>query len=801
MTLKDLREKYLGVDGLLVSAGVLVVTSALYFFFAKDDGLGRVQFEKSVPVGHFSSSHNDVRRRTHTGFTWGSANQSDAIFEADSIFTGDSSEASVTLNNGDRLDIDAKSLVVIRTRGSQLQLDLQYGSLVGKINKATPIVISQNGQLQEISSDDAEIRLESSGPHSETLMRVIKGEVHLRKVAEPTRSVETTPTKKPKLDPVAVEPPPQVIKQNEVAHISEAPVAVVTAEPIELLAPINGTQLWLPPGREVEFKWSAPIGSGPYRLEVSSDNQFTPSSILSTFDTPTELSKTVPSKELKLRLLPERLPAGPFYWRISAPAHSTAVSPKIKSSGSSKLMLFADLPPLPLFPADHQEFSFDTAAGESGKQILMSWEDKYGSLEFEVQLARDENFKDIIFTKQAKMLTESSPMLSTGSYFWHIKGTNPARGNPPWSRTFTFNISEELKTPEAPVLAASEITYEIPARILANVPPSATLIDAGVMPEGIKPFSWNSVKFGESYEVELATNDKFINSLKTPAKDLTSFAPSEVRPGALYLRVRAKGRTGLTSQPSATGKLVVALPPPVLQPIPGENSKFTTQDLLEKAKHEFALKWSKLPYAPIYELNWGADQTFEKSKKFKLSENFRTISVTRPGSYAARVRAIGPDGEPISAYSNIEMVTFNKELLPPLVTPAAAAPPPLAAPPKLTQAPPLVKSSARKPSNLGLSSPILIEPLRKTSFVSIDDSVPFINLKWRKVKGARSYSIEISEDADFTKPIESFSTSLTSFTVKTQLPEGRVYWRVRATGKSGLISDWSNVYDINVLYQ
>jgi len=179
--LSDIKEKYAGIDGLLIAAGLIVLSLSIYFFF-QDDGLGVSTSGRAItPVGSFTSSRNDVRRRIQSGFTWSSVASTDTVYEGDSVFTGEESDAAIELTGGSRLKIDPKSLVVVKTIDGGLQLDLQYGSLVGKVNDDTPITIMQNGQLQRLTAQNAEIRIEAA-EGKETKIQVLKGEVELKPV-------------------------------------------------------------------------------------------------------------------------------------------------------------------------------------------------------------------------------------------------------------------------------------------------------------------------------------------------------------------------------------------------------------------------------------------------------------------------------------------------------------------------------------------------------------------------------------------------------------------------------------------
>ncbi len=771
MNYKKLKEYYFGIDGAILALSLIALFMSIYFLLQDDSAAVKARGELTA-VGKFNQSRNDVRRRVQSGFTWATVSPKDTVYEGDSIFTGDESDASIQLESGGKIQIDPKSLVVVRTQGKSLALDLQYGSLVGKVSGDAPLLISQNGQLQELTSEDAEIRIETTA-EKETKIQVVKGEVQLNKVNKQKKSSD-----EPK-------PPPQVIRQNEVLEMKAAAAPVIKKVQVELVAPDTGKTLWMPLGQSVVFRWKYLGGNPPAkgRMELSRDINFEQK--IAAY----EIAGTAVSLPDKNR------PTGTFHWRIRPTTNNP--NEEALPSAPSRLTLYPDSPPLPTFPTDGQGFAYNAEAGETGKQVLLSWEDQSGSTEFEVQLASDTEFKNLIFKKRLELMSERTPLLEGGNYYWRVKGLHPQRNEPPWSPTFRFAIEEDAKTPEAPILAETRIDYEIPEQVLLRAPSNVSLSGRGVQPEQLKPFAWNTVTSAESYEVEVAPTESFENSIKQNLGADTTFAPQEIKPGPLFVRVRAKGRKGLVSAPSQTGRLEVGLPAPNLETPPPETQTFTDPVTLEKAKHDFKVKWSPRPFAESYELEWGADSTFEKSKKFRLKPSERAIVVTKPGDYAARVRALGPEGIPLSAFSEVKIASYRKELVAPVIAKPAPPPPQPAAPP--------VRAPAAKPKLMGEKpvagpGPNLLEPRRDTSFVSLENSVAFVNFRWAATRNAEFYEVQISEDADFTKVVTTFKSKSNRYTFQKSLPEGRVFWRVRAHTKEQQ-TDWSDVFDINVLYQ
>lgn len=757
------------VDALIVMIGATAICGSAYYF-SHDDGLGRVSFKKVKHVGRFATARNDVRRRIHSGLTWSSVSSNDRVFDGDSIFTGDSSTASIELENGARLEVDPKSLVMIRVRDPELHLDLQYGSLIGRVDSRVPIFFLQGGHAQEITGPSAEIRIENEGRGGDSRIHVIKGQVRIRKVAaDPATRASTRKAPASALE--ESQERPRWLNENEIALFKDQAPPVVQKESFQLLSPPDGSSMWAGLGQRVQLKWKS--SAKDHRIEIATDPTF----VKPTFKSPAAFEYT---------LTAEQLPSGTFYWRIVPETPGRRSEP----SRPARLTVYPDVPPQPLFPTDRQEFAYDAQSAETGKQVLLSWEDKSGSEKFDLELAADETFSKPIFLKQLTATNEKSPKLAEGSYFWRVRGLHPQRAKAPWSSTMRFSVTEAAKQPDAPRLTRQLIDYEIPLSVLEQAPPGTAYGGRGLAAENMTPFEWQADANAEGFEVELASNPDFRNSIKFENGKETKFAPREIMPSALFVRVRAKGKKGLASPPSEIGRLEVRLPAPKLEPIPSVTTKFATEDELQRGRQVFAIKWSKMPFASSYELNWGADRDFTTSRKFRTKDGFRSVTVTKPGKYSARVRAIGPDGEALSPYSEARDVEYSKEL--------TAAPVKIAKSVKRSSDSPKT-STTRKPSAVRMA-PEILEPKPATSFVSIDDANPLINLKWRKSVGAEKYEIEFAEDADFSKPIDKFETTETVYTVKSNLPEGRLFWRVRALGETSA-SEWSKTFDLIVLYQ
>ena len=94
------------------------------------------------------------------------------------------------------------------------------------------------------------------------------------------------------------------------------------------------------------------------------------------------------------------------------------------------------------------------------------------------------------------------------------------------------------------------------------------------------------------------------------------------------------------------------------------------------------------------------------------------------------------------------------------------------------------------PAQGAMTAPVPLDPGNGASFQAIP---PFA---WSPVPGADQYQFQVAADQNFNSPVlgqgeGNFVTKNTRATLKKTLPNGRYWWRVRATTKKGDASPWS----------
>ena len=164
------HESALGkVDKALLAVSILVLLVSVTMLFT-DSWFNTFDDSNLTKIGSVDHSWKDVRRKVKDGLAWVPIDSSTLVYEGDSIFTGDGSNVEVKLADGGVLKVGEKSLVVVRTRGGALELDLKYGNIVGEIKSDKPVILVNNGERTELKAGE-EIRVKKD---QETLSRKVE---------------------------------------------------------------------------------------------------------------------------------------------------------------------------------------------------------------------------------------------------------------------------------------------------------------------------------------------------------------------------------------------------------------------------------------------------------------------------------------------------------------------------------------------------------------------------------------------------------------------------------------------------
>ena len=173
------------------------------------------------------------------------------------------------------------------------------------------------------------------------------------------------------------------------------------------------------------------------------------------------------------------------------------------------------------------------------------------------------------------------------------------------------------------------------------------------------------------------------------------------------------------------------------------------------------VRWTEIPFARSYVVQISADKDFADKREFAVAEPAAAVPVAKPGAYHVRVQALDEAGRPLTGFSPAENAAYD------FLAPVA--------PPQLT------------------------EPGDRATIFLQTTVEPFIWLEWKKSERAGLYEVELSADPQFRTTLVSLRVAQNRFLIKTQIPTGKLYWRVRSLESETMVSDWAAARQLNIL--
>ncbi len=431
---------------------------------------------------------------------------------------------------------------------------------------------------------------------------------------------------------------------------------------------------------------------------------------------------------------------------------------------------------------------------------------------YHIQVGNNSNFSSLEIEDRTPnpYYTPGTP-LSPGTYYWHV-GT----GDGSWSSTWSFIIPP---TPSAPSLSS----------------PSSGGSTCNATPY----FAWSQVNGADLYHIQIDDNSNF----SSPEKEDTTLNPYytpgvPLSPGTYYWHVRASNSCEDGPYSSTWSFTILSTPsaPSLSSPSNSSSTCNTTPD--------FA--WSSVSGATSYRIEVDDNSGFDSPEidTTTSNSNYTPGSPLSPGTYYWHVRASNPceDGHWSSTWS-FTILSTPSATSPSLpsnggstcdATPDFAWSPvsgaasyhiqvdddPSFSSPEIdtpTSTPYYTPESALSPgtyywhvraSNSCGDGPwssvwtITILPIPSAPSLSspsngstISDTTP--TFMWDSVSGAISYTIQVDDNSGFNSPEIDQTTSSTSYTPGSALPDGTYYWRAQASNACGTGS-WATVWQFTV---
>ncbi len=694
-----------------------------FSYFLYDDSIffSSTEQVKNTDIGVFNISKNDVRRKSEENFLWTPASISDKVYLRDSIFTGDSSFATLKFADGSTIEVKENSMITLNMNQGQIQLDLKYGDLITDLKEKSQIEVSLDSQkfdLKPQNSAPSKIQIQKTRT-KQLKVKLLEGNAQF--------------TNKKSNENVTLVKEKQLVVAPQKTNLTKN-----TPPPLKIIeTPALQPKISLVTTDKSQFSLSEVGNTFSLNWTASDIKSF--KVILST--KPDFLSNAVEKNtELNSVDIQDKLAAGWYFWRV------IGQDEKGKELIQSEIRrIFISYLELPQFtaPTPEQVFNFEAPApaNDFSTEVALAWSSRSKYLVYEIQVTDNEKFENPIISTQSEGLNLKTTPLKAGKYYSRLRGKIAENKYSAWTTPIAWTIYVNEKKAIALELLNKNINFN-PSQIGRN--PSS-------LPNPV--ISWRKYPEAKKYLVELSKTPDFKDKIESETQNL-QFKWSKYQLGNYFYRVTAKDAKSVLAK-SELGTVKVSVSNPELNP-PQKIHIKSDQAGAKAPEKSVPLSWTRVPFANKYILEVDKNPDFKKAMKKEVTTNSGSINLSEPGKYHARVIAYD-SSQPITGYSNIQPVVYNY--------------------------------SAR------LSPPNAEEPRNKVNIFLQQDIEPLIWLVWVKDPRAIGYEIQVSTSPNFpsSKLIINDKATDSRFLIKTKIPIGPIYWRVKAIAqKSDETSSWSD---------
>jgi YD repeat-containing protein len=501
--------------------------------------------------------------------------------------------------------------------------------------------------------------------------------------------------------------------ENREVMVAHVPANESPAVPV-LVAPAVGAQV-LPAGTmTVALAWTASDPENdPLRFEVYLSTE--QAQVAGTPDITARIAESLTTPMFETPgLTYQKL----YYWRVVA--LDLAADGSVRSATFGPLWSFA----IPAIPAP----ALTALAPDPTQQRrpTFTWQSVPGAAGYRIEIASDPSFGSTLVATEVTV-TSFTPAadLPEGLLYWHVRAID-VQGLPgAFSAADNFVLDAT-----APVIPA-----------LVPVTPDPT--------SNRRPsLGWGSVTDASSYRVQLSIEAGFTSPLADTTVSSPLFIPaSDLPEGRIYWRVASKDAAANQSAFSAADDFLVdttAPAVPVLVPVAPDPTSNRRPNL----------GWGAVADASSYRVQVSTDAGFTSPLIDTTVSSPLFVPTTDLPESRIYWRVASKD-----AASNQSAFSAGDDFLVDVTAPAV---------------PVLV--------------PVMPDPT----------SIRRPNLAWGAMAGAGTYRVQISNTLDFAAPLIIATVSTTSYQPISDLPEGRIYWRVASLDVAGNQSAFSAADDFLV---
>ncbi len=271
-------------------------------------------------------------------------------------------------------------------------------------------------------------------------------------------------------------------------------------------------------------------------------------------------------------------------------------------------------------------------------------------------------------------------------------------------------------------------------------------------------FSWKHIPEAEQYRIETSTNPEFTEPTVTVTPENNyEFKPTET--GIFYFRLSAQAQK-FENSPFSKAKIVkTVIPSIIVDQLKIEDAYKARSPADIGQSKKFPLKWNSIPTAKKYTIEVDTEKDFKSASKTIVSKPEGYLQVPQTGNYYFRVSAVDKANRQISSMPSLGEITYKK----------------------INQ----------------ISGPLINSAYKSLSYYFQKEFGQFIWLRWKPLKASSKYRLEVSQDAEFKKLNYAYATADTQFLIKSKVPKGEYFWRVRSESEDPP-STWSEIAKITI---
>lgn len=720
-------QRFEKIDKRIISTATVTLLLSLLLFW-QDAWIYRLvqrQHGELEQIGEVTVIENDVRRRFEVALSWLPLSKRNEVYQGDSIFTGKNSTVVIETKSGERITIAPNSLVVINKKQDSLSIDIGFGSVQGKVDKGKKLFVTSNNNLAELDGDNATVKIDA-GEGNNLVLNVIAGEVKVK-----SGSSEKT------------------LRQDDLKELTQKGDALdVNRPPVQLLAPLANQIFKLSDDKPIVFQWKTARPFSRMKLKIASDPNF--KNVVQ--------DARVDGDSFSAYNLPRDTP---LYWQLLTEGGTSTVN----SFG-----LVGERAPTPVNPTPGFQFFYDPAMPKpvAGSRVTLSWEAGSLTTHYELQLASDLNFKNILHTHKTKEKTFTFELLTKGNYFWRVRSIDFE--NLAWSPTSSFKVGPEpTQNLAAPIPLLTDNTAYLPTK-LHGLPftyvRSVYANKARQLIETWPVIRWSTVAGADKYTLQVSRNSDFTDLVINKSTLQNFFTWKRADLGDYYWRVRGESASYKNALYSRVQKLKIALQPPQNLSKTLITDEVPDPILLNAPPPPLKLTWNPTVYTKFYELEFSDKSSFANSQKYIVEATNFEVEVKQPGLFYWRLRSLDERKTPMSPFTTAYTIEFQR----------------------IYKDPTLVK-------NL-----IAVYPKQQDSIILVGRHSSEIEFKWSKPYDDAKYRIELSTAPDFQNIFFTAESNENFYKYTETLPDRVIYWRVRAETKD-FVTDWTGANRFLISYE